>query len=67
MFLDIFHIYIPFIFCKKKLQNICVITFHFIAIFGNTTNFGEIFKNNHFFEEIATKLPLCHDFNQNLL
>ncbi len=33
MFLDIFHIYIPFIsyFVKKKLQNIPVITFYSIT------------------------------------
>ncbi len=66
MFLDIFHIYIPFIFCKKKLQNICVITFHIIAFLEKLPILGKFSKKITFFEEIATKLPKFHDFNQKI-
>ena len=66
MFLDIFHIYIPFIFCKKNTEHLCHY-FSFYRIFRKATNFGEIFKKITFSEKITTKMPKFHDFNKKFI
>jgi hypothetical protein len=58
MFLDIFHIYIRFIFCKKKLQNICVISF-FIAFLKKLPILEKFSKKITFLKKLQQK---CHNF-----
>ncbi len=49
-------------FVKKITEHLCHY-FSFFCIFRKATNFGEIFKNNPFSEEITTKLQQnCHNF-----
>ncbi len=57
MFLDIFHIYNPFIFCKKITELLCHY-FSFYRIFRKATNFWEIFKNNPFFWTNNNKIAI---------
>jgi hypothetical protein len=45
MFLDIFHIYTPFIFCKKKIGEKIFKTENFIQVFVKVPIF-KIFKKN---------------------
>jgi hypothetical protein len=59
MFLDIFHIYISFIFCKKKLQNICVITFHSITFLEKLQIWGKFSKKITFSEKLQQN---CYNF-----
>jgi hypothetical protein len=51
----------------KKLQNICIITFHSIAFLEKPPILGKFSKIITFSEEITTKLPQFHDFNQIFL
>ncbi len=66
MFLDIFHIYIPFIFCKKITELLCHY-FTFYRIFRKATNFGEIFKNIPFFCRNYNKIAIISWFQSKFL
>ena len=54
LFTSTFHSYFV-----KKLHNICVITFHFIAFLEKLLILGEIFKKNHFLKKLQQN---CHNF-----
>ncbi len=76
-FLDIFHIYIPFIFCKKKFEENFFKTLNFIAVFvkvmilrNNTKilflKFSKIFKFSNFYKFNAKSKffdSFCLNFN----